>query len=143
VSGADVSGADAARWRDERREAALAHAEALQRRKQGEAARARALIGEFLAYASAHGIEPQPLRARTYDGRARYRTPLLGWYLRVDETVAIDTDGRFYVLRTPPSLVGQIRGVVPEPSDPPLVIGAGGKDGESIDLRDALARLRA
>jgi hypothetical protein len=33
--------------------------------------------------------------------------------------------------------------VVPEPSDPPLVLGAGGKDGESVDLREALDRVRA
>jgi len=133
---------DAARWREERREAAHAHAEALRQRRAAEAAQARTMIDEFLAHARVHGPAPEPLRARTYDGRARYRTPLLGWYLRQDETVAIDTDGAFYVLRTPPSVVGRLRGVRPEPSDPPLVIGAGGKDGESIDMKDALARLR-
>ena len=138
-----MSHTDAARWRAERREAAHAHAEALRQRRESESAQARAMITEFLAHAREHGPQPEPLRVRTYDGRARYRTPLHGWYLRFDETVAIDTDGEFYVLRTPPSVVGRLRGVRPEPSDPPLVIGAGGKDGESIDMRDALARLRA
>ncbi|GEL95580.1 hypothetical protein [Cellulomonas composti] len=134
---------DAAAWRDGRREAAAAHAEALQRRQQAESARASALIAEFVRDALAHGPAPEPLRARTFDGRAYYRTPLRGWYLRLDGTVAIDTDARFYVLRTPRSVSGMLRGVTPTPSDPPLVIGAGGKDGESIDLVDALARLVA
>jgi hypothetical protein len=31
--------------------------------------------------------------------------------------------------------------VRPEPSDPPLVLGAGGKDGESLDLDVAIARV--
>jgi hypothetical protein len=31
--------------------------------------------------------------------------------------------------------------VTPAPSDPPLVLGKGGRDGESIDLADALARV--
>ncbi|WP_369826258.1 hypothetical protein [Cellulomonas sp. PSBB021] len=96
-----MSDTDAARWRAERREAAHAHAEALRQRRESESALARAMITEFLAHARAHGPQPEPLRVRTYDGRARYRTPLHGWYLRFDETVAIDTDGEFYVLRTP------------------------------------------
>lgn len=134
---------DAARWREERREAALAHAEALERRRKAESAQAHAMILEFIAHAKVHGPAPEPLRVRTFDGRQRYKTPLEGWYLRTDENVAIDTDGAFYVLRVPPSLAGRLRGARPEPTDPPLVIGAGGKDGESVDMKDALARLRA
>lgn len=131
----------AARWREQRREAAGAHAEALAARQRAESARAQTLIDEFLGDARARGVAPVPLHARSYDGRTRYRTPLQGWYLRRDETVGIDTDGRFYVLTAPPSLVARFRGVQPTPQDPPLVIGAGGKDGESIDLPEALARV--
>ena len=134
---------DAARWREQRREAASAHAEALAARQRAESARARVLIGEFLADARRAGLEPERLHVRSYDGRARYRTPLRGWYLRRDETVGIDTDGGFYVLTAPGSLLAHVRGVTPAPQDPPLVIGAGGKDGESIDLKDALARVLA
>ncbi|MCC2314393.1 hypothetical protein [Cellulomonas xiejunii] len=134
---------EAARWRAQRREAATAHAEALAARQRAESARARAMIGEFLAEARARGVAPAPLHVRSYDGRARYRTPLEGWYLRRDETVGIDTAGEFYVLTTPRSLVAHFRGVRPTPQDPPLVIGAGGKDGESIDMPDALARVLA
>ncbi|WNB84943.1 hypothetical protein [Cellulomonas sp. ATA003] len=58
------------------------------------------------------------LAARSYDGRARYRTPLRGWYLRRNESVAVGTDGEFYVLTVPPSLRARFTGVSPEPSDP-------------------------
>ncbi|GIG41512.1 hypothetical protein [Cellulomonas phragmiteti] len=133
----------AALWRAQRREAAGAHAEALAARQRAESARARAMIEQFLVDARARGVDPVPLHVRSYDGGARYRTPLTGWYLRRDETVGIDSSGEFYVLTTPSSLVARIRGVQPTPQDPPLVIGAGGKDGESIDLPDALARVLA
>lgn len=134
---------DAASWRERRREAAGAHAAALAARQRAESARARAMIAEFLTDVGAHGPAPQPLHVRSYDGRARYRTPLRGWYLRRDESVGIDTAGEFYVLTAPSSLVARFRGVQPQPQDPPLVIGAGGKDGESIDMPDALARVLA
>ncbi|ROS23201.1 hypothetical protein [Cellulomonas sp. PhB150] len=131
---------DAAAWREQRREAAAAHADALERKQQAESARARVMITEFVERATKDGPAPVPLRAHASSGGARYRTPLVGWYLRVDETIAVDTDGAFYVLRAVPSLAARFRGVTPEPSDPPLVLGAGGRDGESLDLRDALER---
>ncbi|KQT01438.1 hypothetical protein [Cellulomonas sp. Leaf395] len=131
----------AARWREERREAAAAHGELLASRQRAESAQAQEQIDAFLRRALTSGPSPEPLAARSYDGRARYKTPLVGWYLRRDETVAIDTDGKFYVLTVPSSLAARFRGVTPEPSAPPLVIGAGGKDGESIDMSQALARV--
>jgi hypothetical protein len=133
----------AARWRAGRREAAAAHAEALAAQQRAESTRARAHIAQFLADARAAGLEPVALEVRSYDGRARYRTPLRGWYLRRDGAVGIDTAGEFYVLTAPPSLVARFRGVQPVPQDPPLIIGAGGRDGDSIDLPDALARVLA
>ncbi len=143
MTGSGVSADDAAQWRARRREAAGAHADALAARQRAESARARTLIAEFLDDARTAGLAPGPLHARSYDGRARYRTGLQGWYLRRDGTVGIDTAGEFYVLTAPSSLVARFRGVQPTPQDPPLVIGAGGKDGESIDLPDALARVLA
>lgn len=137
----DAVGADAAAWREQRREAAAAHAEALARKQQAESARAREMIAEFVEKARSGGPAPVPLRAQASNSGARYRTPLLGWYLRVDESVGVDVDGEFYVLRAVPSLAARLRGVQPEPSDPPLVLGAGGRDGESLDLRDALDRV--
>jgi len=135
-----MSTPDPASWREQRREAAAVHAEALERRQLAESARARGLIAEFVREARARGVEPTPLRARSYDGRHRYRTDLRGWYLRRDESVAVGDDGEFYVLSVPASLRSALRGASVPPRDPPLVIGAGGKDGESLDLPVALAR---
>jgi hypothetical protein len=101
------------------------------------------MLAAMVEKALTDGPEPEPLRARTYDGRTRYRTQLTGWYLRQDETVAVGTDGEFYVLSAPKSLAARFSGVHVAPQDPPLVIGAGGKDGESIDLDVAIARVLA
>ena len=135
-----MSTPDAASWREQRSEAAAVHADALERRRAAESDRARTLIATFVRQARERGVEPTPLRARSYDGRHRYRTHLRGWYLRRDESVAVGVDGEFYVLSVPASLQAALRGASVPPRDPPLVIGAGGKDGESLDLPIALAR---
>jgi len=100
---------------------------------------ARALIAQFVADATARGVAPVPLRATSYDGRARYRTSTRGWYLRRNQTVAVGTDGEFYLLSVPRSVRARFGGATLEPSDPPLILGKGARDGESIDLVDALA----
>jgi len=135
---------DAAAWREQQRATAAAHEEVLAARQRAESAAAREQIAGFLRRVQSLKFGAPPaveLQARSYDGRARYKTPLTGWYLRRDETVAIDTAGNFYILTVPGSLSARFKGVTPEPSDPTLVLGAGGKDGESIDLSVALARL--
>lgn len=124
-------------WKDRRTEAAALRARSLQRARAGEAARARALIADFVAEAGGK-IPPVRLRARSYDGRSRYRTHLSGWYLRRNQSVAVSTDGEFYILAVPSSWHSRLFGAHPEPSDPPLVLGRGARDGESIDLTDAL-----
>ena len=134
---------DAAGRRARRREASDAHVEAIDRRRAVESARARVLLAEFVAEATRSGPAPVRLRARSFDGRHRYRTAMLGWYLRVNESVAVGTDGEFYVLSTPSSFFALLRGAVVGPSEPPLVLGAGGRDGESIALVEALARVSA
>ena len=126
-------------WRDERSAAASAKADALERRRLGETAQARGLIAEFVRDALARGPKPVSLRVRSYDGRSRYRTPLTGWYLRRNESVAVGTDGEFYVLSVPRSVRALVAGTSVPPSDPPLILGKGGRDGESIDPADALA----
>ena len=142
MSTPDAGGSDPdASWQDRRREAAALHAEALERQQRAETRQARALVEQFVRDVTARGIAPEPLAARSYDGRWRYRTPLRGWYLRRNQSVAIGTDGEFYVLTAPASLRARLAGVTPAPSDPPLVLGKGGRDGESIDLADALARV--
>ncbi|QTE28734.1 hypothetical protein [Pengzhenrongella sicca] len=132
---------DDATWRSRRREAAADHASALERKQAGESQQARALIAEFVAAAAARGVPAVPLEARSYAGRSRYRTTLRGWYLRQNESVAVATDGEFYVLSVAASLRARLRGATPPASDPPLILGKGGRDGESMDLADALARI--
>ena len=126
-------------WRDRRSEAASVHAAELERKRAAEAAQARALIADFVRAAQARGVRPVPLKVRSYDGQSRYKTPLQGWYLRRNESVAVGTDGEFYVLSVPARLRSLVTGATPVPSDPPLILGKGARDGESIDLVDALA----
>ena len=134
---------DGAAWRERRREAADEHGQALERKRAAQSRQARELIDSFVRDATARGIAPVQLAARNHAGRARYRTGLRGWYLRRNETVAVGTDGEFYVLSVPASLRARVRGATPAASDPPLILGKGGRDGESIDLADALARILA
>ena len=125
-------------WRDQRAEAAEQHARSVRGGQAAESAQARALIAQFVAYATARGIAPVTLRATSYDGRARYRTSTLGWYLRRNQTVAVGTDGEFYLLSVPRSIRALFGRATLEPSDPPLILAKGARDGESIDLVDAL-----
>jgi len=133
------SGSAADDWRRQRTEAAAHQQRELDRQRARESDAARALLADFVGRAHARGLAPEPLRARAFDGTATYRTSLRGWYLRRNRSVAVGEDGEFYVLSVPGGVRARLRGVAVEPSDPPLVLGKGGRDGESIDLADALA----
>ena len=127
-------------WTASRRRAAAQRARMLQERQDAEHARAARIIGLFLQVARDEGLEPVALRVRGYSGGSA-RTPLRGWYLRADETVGIDTQGRYYVLSMPLSLAQRLRGVRPESQPVPMTIGEGGRDGDIVPLRFALNRL--
>ena len=129
-------------WREQQAEAAREREAAAGRRQAAETARARGLVDAFLVRVRESGPAPAPLRARGFDGRS-YRTALTGWYVRGDRSCAVGADGAFYVLRVPGGLAARLRGVDVEASDPPLVLGAGGRDGDSIALADALERVLA
>lgn len=128
-------------WSQQRAEAVRLQAERLQARQDAEHTRAEALLREFVAAARDAGLPAESLQVQGYGGRGTARTSLRGWYLRVDRTSGISTDGDFYVLTAPIGLLDRVRGVRPEPRRPPLLLGAGGKDGDSISLADALERL--
>ncbi|UFU02110.1 hypothetical protein LQF12_11375 [Ruania suaedae] len=128
-------------WASRRREAAAEHERRLVARQASENARAQELLERFARVAGQAGLPTSALEVQGYGGRGSARTPLRGWYLRVDRTAAVGTDGSFYVLTAPLGMWDRLRGVAPEAKPPPLVLGAGGKDGDSIDLRDALERL--
>ena len=55
------------------------------------------------------------------------------------DLVAVDEDGNFYILTAPLTLSQRLRGVKPEPAPPTLILGKGGRDGEQIDLTEALS----
>ncbi|TDD98232.1 hypothetical protein [Jiangella asiatica] len=131
---------DGTSWRDERREALAAQAAALERQRAAEIARARRLLTDFATAMTERGLAPHALRARSAGG-ATYRTGLIGWYIRRNHALAVGMDGEFYVLDVPARLGGRLRGVTVEPSDPPLQVGRGARDGESMPL-DELLRQR-
>lgn len=125
-------------WRERRSHDAAGQVRRLAERQAAESAQARELIAGFLEAAASAGIRPQALHARGWGDRGRYRTGLVGWYLRLNESAAIDTEGNFYVMTVKGGLRSYLSGATPEASDPPLVLGKGARDGESIDLKDAL-----
>lgn len=128
-------------WAQRRREAAQARAEALRASQRAESAHARALIADFLREARALDIPSRTLTVTGYGGRGRAKTSLRGWLLRSDGTIALAEDGELYVLTAPLTWRERIGGIALTPMRPVLVLGSGGKDGESMDLREALARV--
>lgn len=112
----------------------------LRRRQEAESAQAAVLLDVFVRDAQLAGIEPERLTARSYSGDTRYRTNVTGWYLKRDKSVGVGLDGSFYVLHAPGSVLALVRGVTILPSSPPLELGRGGRDGESIPLAEAIAR---
>ncbi|MEV1144941.1 hypothetical protein [Micromonospora sp. NPDC049799] len=131
---------DGLEWREWRRRAVSAHAAADERRRAAEQAEAAKLVARFVAEAVRRGLPTTRLTARSYDGQSRYRTALRGWYVDRARSRAVDTDGRFHLLTVPGGLRARLFGADPQPSPPPLVVGAGGRDGESIPLEVLLAR---
>lgn len=123
---------------NERQQAALVRQQLSDANARAEAARAQVLIDQFLLDASAAGLEPRPLKAKTLDGHP-VRTDKSGWYLRTDHSVGIDVEGRYYSLVVPGGLRERLRGVRLQPTLAPLVVGRGGRDGETGDLREFLA----
>ncbi len=125
-------------WSDKRGDAALEKAAALARARDAETRQAAAMVKDFAAKALAAGIEPVRFSARTYDGGARYKTHVKGWYLKRDHSIGVSVDGEFYVLTTHRSLMSRFKGANLIPAEPPLEIGRGGRDGESMPMSVAL-----
>ncbi len=129
---------DAARHRAEAAERAAYHAAANRRRAEEEAAKAQVLIDRFVLRAREAGLPTEELTARPWSGRGRYRTGVVGWFLRRNGSVGVDTEGRFYVLNVAPVPLGRWRKIPIEPSPPPLIVGKGGGDGETFALDELL-----
>ena len=127
-------------WAEQRRKNAAARSDLLRRQAEAESQTASAYLRAFAAGARAAGLQPEPLVVTKPGTSRKARTPITGWYLKEDRSVGVDEDGNFYLLTAPLSLMESLRGVAPEPSAPPLVLGKGGRDGESVDLIDALTK---
>ena len=129
-----------AEW-DERAERADYHVEAQRRRSEQESAKAQVMVDRFVARATQAGLATEELTARPWSGRGRYRTGVVGWYLRRDRSIGVGLDGSYYVLVVAPLRFGRWRTVAVEPTPPPLQVGQGARDGESVAL-DALLEMR-
>ena len=129
-----------AAWQEQRRQAVAGQAAALEAGRAAEAQQAAALLAGFVRQAGERGLAPSVLTATSVDGRARYRTKVRGWYLKSNKSVAVGTDGQYYVLSVPPSLRARFTGADLSPSVPRLVVGAGGGDGETLPLAHLLQR---
>jgi len=129
-----VMAEESQRQADARRRHELAQAAA-----QGEARAAQVKLDEFIARLQAAGAQPEPLQATLLNG-TRVKTGLLGWYLNRARTLAVTPEGTYYQLVTAGSTLARFTGVTPTPAAPTLVIGRGGRDGETGDLSDFLDR---
>jgi hypothetical protein len=127
--------------RDQRAERADYHVAEQQRRAARESAKAQVLVDRFVERATAAGVPTEELTARPWSGRGRYRTGVTGWYLRQDRSIGVGVDGGYYVLVVAPERFGRWRTVQLMPTPPPLQVGQGARDGESVAL-DALLDLR-
>ncbi len=106
---------------------------------QAEAQAAQQQLDVFVARLRELGASPEPLQATLLNG-SRVKTDRKGWYLNKAHTLAVAPDGSYYQLVTAGSALARFTGVKVQPSPPTLVIGRGGRDGETGDLADFLAR---
>lgn len=107
--------------------------------RRNEAVAAQTQINEFIATTAQRGLQPEPLQAVLMDG-TRVKCDQVGWYLNKARTLAIGPDGRFFQLLTTGGRWARFTGVKISASPPPLFVGRGGRDGETGDLKDFLAR---
>jgi len=128
-------------WADRRSDAARVQSERLAARQNAAHEKAEALMALFFPVVTVHGPAPVALKVRGYGGRSQARTPLHGWYLRVDRTAALATDGAFYQLIAPLTWWDRLHGVSPKPSRPLMVLNENSKDGDSVALEDAMERI--
>ncbi|GAA1828691.1 hypothetical protein ACFFOM_13040 [Microlunatus capsulatus] len=120
-----------------RAEEAARRVELAAAQERGESLQAQKLIDGFVTQARERGLPTERLRATLFTGQS-VRTDKTGWYLRKNRSLAIGDDGAYYVLTVPGGLRERVSGVKLQPSPPPLVVGRGGRDGESGSLVDFL-----
>ncbi len=120
-----------------RAEEAARRVELAAAQERGESRQAQKLIDAFVVEARARGLASEPLRATLLTGQS-VKTDQVGWYLRKNRSLAIGENGNYYVLTVPGGLRERLSGARLQPTPPPLVVGKGGRDGESGSLSDFL-----
>ncbi|NMA76634.1 MAG: hypothetical protein GX960_05150 [Actinomycetales bacterium] len=129
---------DQQEWIRHRREAVEVKEQALRAARLEEHEKATSMIREAVERFRAAGIAPVALRARPFQGGGTVRTGLEGWYLKQDRSLAVDAEGRYYVMRVDGGLRARLRGAAPEPGWAPLVVGRGARDGDTFRLEELL-----
>ena len=104
-------------------DAAAERVAARERGSDTESLKARQFVEDFVREAVARGLR---------------QTPRRGWYLRRNGSLAVDGDANFYVMSTATSFRALVSGAEVPPADPPLVVGEGARDGESMPIQDLL-----
>ena len=120
-----------------RAEEAARRVELAAAQERGESLQAQKLIDAFIVEARARGLASEPLRATLLTGQS-VKTDQVGWYLRKNRSLAIGEDGNYYVLTVPGGLRERLSGARLQPTPPPLIVGKGGRDGETGSLSDFL-----
>lgn len=123
---------DSHRRKDAQRRLEMAEASA-----RAEATSAQRLIDDFVSVANERGIRAESLEARTMSGQ-RVKTDKRGWYLRQNKSLAVGTDGGYYVLTVAGGFFTRFTGVKLAPTQPSLQVGRGGRDGETGELHEFL-----
>lgn len=106
---------DGTDWAAQRTEAAREQERRLHARQEVEHTKARAILRDFVAVARDR-LPTERLVVQGYGGRGSAKSNIEGWYLRIDRTVGLGTDGEFYVLTAPLGVLDRVRGVSLRPT---------------------------
>ena len=82
---------------DEQASNAMLRRRMLEEKQKAESARASEYLTQFVESAKEQGLPTEPLIVRGYGGKGTAKTPLVGWYLKNDRSMAVDVDGNFYL----------------------------------------------
>lgn len=127
-----------AAWRQQKAEVFAHQAKALETARLSEHQAATKLIEAAIRDYLAAGIKAQRLYAKPYHGKRAVRTNIIGWYLKHDRTIGIDTKANYYILAAPGDLITRLQGAKVQATQAPLEVGRGGKDGELFKLAELL-----
>lgn len=127
----------------QRNEDALRRLELQVAQSRMESRLAQQHIDAFVARARRQGLPTVRLAAGLLGSAAKVRTDRKGWYIRANHSVAVGTDGSFFVLTVPGGWRERLTGVRLKPQPPPLIVARGGRDGESGELVAFLERTLA